>query len=76
MKIRSNRTVHQRRSVDLLRSLGDDVTGKWSQAEVRARAEAVLAGYEDAWIRSYVLVLPKRSPIASRRTVPFAAQRS
>jgi len=45
---------------DLLRSLGDDFTEKWSQAEVRACAEAILASYEDARIRSCVLVLAER----------------
>lgn len=60
MKIRSDRTVHRRRLSDLLRSLGDDLAERSSRAEVRACAEAVPAGYEDARIRSYVLVLAER----------------
>ncbi len=58
--IRSDRTAHQLRLARLLPSLAREFDGARSAEDVRACADAVLAQYADARIRSHVLTLAER----------------
>ncbi len=60
--IRSDRTAHQVRLQRLLPDLVEEFDGVRSDAEIRACADAILAGYEDMPVRSFVM------SIAHRRT--------
>ncbi len=60
--IRSDRTAHQVRLQRLLPDLVEEFDGVRSDAEIRACADAILAGYQDAPVRSFVM------SIAHRRT--------
>jgi arsenate reductase len=60
--IRSDRTAHQLRLADLLRELGEEFDGIRSESEIRACADAILVGYDEAPVRSFVMT------IAARRT--------
>ncbi len=60
--IRADRTAHQLRLARLLPTLTKEFEGVRSDAEIRACADAVLADYHDAPVRSFVM------SIAHRRT--------
>jgi protein-tyrosine-phosphatase len=60
--IRSDRTAHQLRLQRLLPDLVQEFEGRRSDAEIRVCAEAILAGYQEAPVRSFVM------SIAHRRT--------
>jgi arsenate reductase len=60
--IRTDRTAHQLRLERLLPGLNEEFGGVRSDAEIRACADAILAGYQDASVRSFV------ESIAHRRT--------
>ena len=60
--IRSDRTAHQLRLQRLLPDLAQEFEGVRSDAEIRACAAAILAEYQDAPVRSFVM------SIAHRRT--------
>jgi len=58
--IRADRTAHQLRLEQLLEALGDEFDELRSAEEVRACADAVLARYAEAPVRSHVLTLAQR----------------
>jgi arsenate reductase len=58
--IRSDRTAHQLRLERLLPGLAAEFEGVRSEAEIRACADAILAEYQDAPVRSFVLNLAHR----------------
>ena len=60
--IRSDRTAHQLRLQRLLPDLVQEFEGMRSDAEIRACADAILADYQEAPVRSFVM------SIAHRRT--------
>jgi arsenate reductase len=60
--IRADRTAHQLRLERLLPDLANEFAGVRSEAEIRACADAILADYQDAQVRSFVM------SIAHRRT--------
>lgn len=60
--IRSDRSAHQLRLTRLLPDLVTEFEGFRSDAEIRACADAILAGYQEAPVRSFVM------SIAHRRT--------
>ena len=60
--IRSDRTAHQLRLQRLLPDLAAEFEGVRSDAEIRTCADAILADYQDANVRSFVM------SIAHRRT--------
>ena len=60
--IRSDRTAHQLRLQRLLPDLASEFEGVRSDAEIRTCADAILADYQDANVRSFVM------SIAHRRT--------
>jgi arsenate reductase (thioredoxin) len=60
--IRSDRTAHQLRLQRLLPDLVSEFEGVRSDAEIRTCADAILADYQDANVRSFVM------SIAHRRT--------
>ena len=61
-EIRSDRTSHQLRLARLLPDLAREFEGVRSDAEIRACADAILADYQEAPVRSFVM------SIAHRRT--------
>ncbi len=58
--IRSDHTAHALRLEQMIPSLAEEFEGLRSPAEIRACADAVLARYDDAAIRSHVLSLAHR----------------
>ena len=60
--IRADRTAHQLRLQRLLPDLAQEFEGVRSDAEIRACADAILADYQVAPVRSFVM------SIAHRRT--------
>jgi arsenate reductase len=58
--IRADRTAHQQRLERLLPSLVDEFEGLRSAAEIRACADAILAKFQDASVRSMVMTLANR----------------
>ena len=58
--IRSDRTAHQRRLVELLPSLVAEFAGQRSGAEIRMCADAILTGFDDAPVRSHVMTIAYR----------------
>ena len=60
--IRSDHTAHQTRLAKLLPDLAQEFEGIRSAAEIRTCADAILADYQDARVRSFVM------SIAHRRT--------
>ncbi len=58
--IRSDRTAHQLRLERLLPWLAEEFAGVRPDAEIRACADAVLAEYEDAPVRSFVMTVAHR----------------
>ena len=60
--IRSDRSAHQIRLARLLPDLAKEFEGVRSDAEIRTCADAILADYQDAIVRSFVM------SIAHRRT--------
>lgn len=58
--IRTDNTAHQLRLARLLPPLADEFEPRRSAGEIRACADAVLARYDDATIRSHVLTLAHR----------------
>jgi arsenate reductase (thioredoxin) len=59
--IRADRSAHQRRLAQLLPSLVDEFEATRSPEEIRVCADAILGGYDDAPIRSFVLTLANRA---------------
>jgi arsenate reductase (thioredoxin) len=55
--IRSDRTAHQLRLARLLPDLAREFQGRRSDYEIRACADAILADYLDAPVRSFVMTL-------------------
>jgi arsenate reductase len=60
--VRADRTAHQLRLARLLPPLVEEFEGLRSDAEIRACADAILEGYDEAPVRSFVM------SIAHRRT--------
>ena len=58
--IRSDRTAHQMRLARLLPDLVKEFEGVRSDGEIRACADAILADYEDAPVRSFVMTIAHR----------------
>lgn len=58
--IRSDRTAHQLRLAQLLPALAREFEGRRSDAEIRACADAVLARYDDAPVRTHIVTLALR----------------
>lgn len=58
--IRADRTAHERRLESLLSQLAGEFEGVRSAGEIRACADAVLARFDDAPVRSHVLTLAHR----------------
>ena len=58
--IRSDRTAHQIRLARLLPDLTREFQGVRSDAEIRACADAILADYQDAPVRSFVMTIAHR----------------
>lgn len=67
-EIRGDRSGHDRRLAQLLPSLVDDFGENKSGEEIRACADAILADYDDAPVRSFVLTLAERR-LSQRATV-------
>lgn len=59
-EIRTDRSGHDRRLAQLLPSLVDDFGENKSGEEIRACADAIVADYDDAPVRSFVLTLAER----------------
>ena len=55
--IRSDRTAHQLRLARLLPDLAREFEGVRSDGEIRACADTILADYQDAPVRSFVVTL-------------------
>jgi hypothetical protein len=61
-EIRSDRTAHQLRLVRLLPDLVREFEGRRTPEEIRACADAILSGYEEAPVRSFVMsIVNKRA---------------
>jgi arsenate reductase (thioredoxin) len=58
--IRADRTAHQIRLERLLPGLAEEFAGIRSDAEIRACADAILADYQEAPVRSFVMTLAHR----------------
>ena len=58
--IRSDRTAHQLRLERLLPDLASEFSGRRSDGEIRACADAILSDYDDAPVRSFVMSLAHR----------------
>ena len=58
--IRSDRTAHQVRLARLLPDLSKEFEGRRSAGEIRACADAILSGYDDVPVRSFVMNLAHR----------------
>jgi hypothetical protein len=58
--IRSDRTAHELRLERLLPDLRRDFGGSHSDEEIRTAADAVLAEYQDAPVRSFVMTIADR----------------
>lgn len=58
--IRTDRTAHQVRLARLLPDLAREFAGRRSDEEIRACADAVLAEYQEAPVRSFVMTLAHR----------------
>jgi arsenate reductase len=58
--IRDDHTAHALRLEQMLPPLADEFEGTWSAGEIRACADAVLAQYDEASVRSHVLSLAHR----------------
>jgi arsenate reductase len=58
--IRTDRTAHQMRLIRMLPSLAKEFEGVRSEAEIRACADAILLGFEDATVRSFVMSIAHR----------------
>ena len=58
--IRSDRTSHQLRLARLLPDLATEFEGIRSDQEIRACADAILADYQDAPVRSFVMTIAHR----------------
>ena len=58
--IRADRTAHQLRLERLLPDLATEFEGVRSDAEIRACANAILADYQDAPVRSFVMAIAHR----------------
>jgi arsenate reductase len=59
--IRSDRTAHELRLEALLPGLVEEFGGRYADAEIRTAADAALAEYHDAPVRSFVLTLAHRN---------------
>ena len=73
--IRSDRTSHQLRLARLLPDLAREFEGIRSDHEIRACADAILADYQDAPVRSFVMTIAHRRTrqcLAAERCEPLA----
>ena len=73
--IRSDRTSHQLRLARLLPDLAKEFEGIRSDHEIRACADAILADYQDAPVRSFVMTIAHRRTrqcLAAERCEPLA----
>jgi arsenate reductase (thioredoxin) len=73
--IRSDRTAHQVRLARLLPDLVREFEGVRSDGEIRACADAILADYQDAPVRSFVMTLAHkrtRECLAAEHCEPLA----
>jgi protein-tyrosine-phosphatase len=73
--IRSDRTAHQLRLARLLPDLAREFEGVRSEGEIRACADAILAEYQDAPVRSFVMTLAHkrtRECLAAEHCAPLA----
>ncbi len=59
-EVRASKTAHRLRLEKLLPSLAEEFDGQHRSDEIRACADAALAKYADAPVRSFVLVLARR----------------
>jgi arsenate reductase len=59
-EIRADRTAHELRLQRLLPDLVEEFSGVRSDDEIRACADAILADYDDAPVRSFVMTLAHR----------------
>jgi protein-tyrosine-phosphatase len=59
--IRSDRSAHDRRLAQLLPRLVEEFDGRREPGQIRACADAVLARYDEAPVRSFVLTLADRA---------------
>ena len=60
-EIRQDRSAHDRRLAQLLPTLVGEFDGRRTPEEIRACTDAVLARYDDAPVRSFVLTLADRA---------------
>lgn len=58
--IRADRTVHQLRLGQLLPELAREFEGLRSESEIRLCADAILATYDEAPVRSFILTMAQR----------------
>jgi hypothetical protein len=58
--IRTDRTAHQMRLVQMLPALAKEFEGRRSDGEIRACADAVLSDFDDVPVRSHVMTLAHR----------------
>lgn len=72
-EIRTDRTAHEMRTARLLSMLRDEFADTQSPERMRAVADAVLATYDDAPVRSFVMTLAYRQARAQLRGEPTAA---
>jgi arsenate reductase len=73
--IRSDRTAHQIRLARLLPELSREFQGRRSDHEIRACADAILADYQEAPVRSFVMTLAHkrtRECLAAEHCEPLA----
>jgi arsenate reductase (thioredoxin) len=59
-EIRSDRTAHELRLAQILPALVDEFEGRCSDGEIRSCADAVLAKFDDATVRTHVVTLALR----------------
>jgi arsenate reductase (thioredoxin) len=59
-EVRASKTAHRLRLEKLLPSLAEEFESQYTSEEIRACADAALAKYADAPVRSFVLVLARR----------------
>jgi hypothetical protein len=59
-EIRTDRSGHQRRLAQLLPSLAEEFADAKTPEEIRACADAILNEFDDAPVRSFVLIVAER----------------
>jgi arsenate reductase len=71
--IRADRTAHETRLVRLLPDLIEEFEGARPAEEIRACTDAILSGYDEAPVRSFVMTLAHRKARECLRAEPCAA---